>query len=399
MWYFLSPQIMYGEGALDFLENISGEKCFIITDKNLEELGYLKILTDKLEKFGKQFKVFNEVVPDPHEDDVLKAREQCLSYDPNLILALGGGSVIDSARAVWFLYEFPELALDDIHVLNPIIYNIGKKSKFIAIPTTSGTGAEATNISVISKFVNNIWIKYFYLHKSLIPTYALVDPIFPIGMPPKLTTYTAFDALSHAIEGMVSLWKNEFSYALGLKAIELIFKWLPIAYKDGNNIDARNFLHQAATMAGQAVNNGQVHIGHTMGHTWGAVFHTSHGQAVGIFLLYVTQFALINPDDREKTVETYAKMAKQLGWAKWDDDDKKAAYTVIDKIKELQREVDFSHRLSDLGITKEDLEENLDQLVGICYQDPSGVLAPRTPSGEDYRNIYRYAFEGKDIDF
>ena len=100
MWYFLSPQIMYGEGALDFLENISGEKCFIITDKNLEELGYLKILTDKLEKFGKKFKVFNEVVPDPHEDDVLKAREQCLSYEPNLILALGGGSVIDSARAV-----------------------------------------------------------------------------------------------------------------------------------------------------------------------------------------------------------------------------------------------------------------------------------------------------------
>ncbi len=401
MWYFLSSQIMYGENALDFLENISGEKCFIVTDKNIEELGYLKILTDKLDKFGRQYKVFNEVVPDPHDVDVLKARELCISYAPHIILALGGGSVIDAARIVWCLYEFPEFNLDDIHVFNQEIYEIGKKAKYIAIPTTSGTGAEATNISVISRLdaQNNVWKKYFYLHKSLIPTYALVDPIFPAGMPSKLTTYTAFDALSHALEGMVSLWKNEFSYALGLKAIELIFKWLPVAYKDGNNMEARDYLHQAATMAGQAVNNGQVHIGHTMSHTWGAIFHTPHGQGCGIFLNYVTQFVLNNPDDRENTVETYAKMAKQLGWAQWDDDDKKAAWTVVDKIKDVQKKVDFSPKLSDLGISKEDLEKNLDLLISICYQDPSGVLTPRTPSAKEYEKLFRYAYDGEDIDF
>ena len=159
MWYFLSSQIMYGENALDFLENISGEKCFIVTDKNIEELGYLKILIDKLDKFGKQYKVFNEVVPDPHDVDVLKARELCISYAPQIILALGGGSVIDTARIVWCLYEFPEFNIDDIHVFNQEIYEIGKKAKYIAIPTTSGTGAEATNISVISRLdtQNNVW--------------------------------------------------------------------------------------------------------------------------------------------------------------------------------------------------------------------------------------------------
>ena len=399
MWYFISSQIMYGEDALNFLENISGEKCFIVTDKNLEELGYLKILTDKLEKYGKKYEVFNEVVPDPHDVDVLKARELCISYAPEIIIGLGGGSVIDSARAVWCLYEFPEFSLDDIHVLNPKIYDIGKKAKFVAIPTTSGTGAEATNVSVISKFEYDIWRKGAFLHKRLIPTYAIVDPIFPIGMPPKLTVYTAFDALSHAIECFVSLWKNEFSNAMALKAIELIFKWLPIAHKDGKNKEARDYMHQAATMAGLAVGNSQVHLAHTMGHTWGGVFHTTHGLACGIFLPYVTQYVMNDPEGGEEVIEINAKMAKQLGWANWNDDNKKAAYTVVDKIKELQNKVDFPLSLGDLGISREDFEKNMDLLLMLCYQEPSGVLTPRTPDTDEYKKLFIHAYEGKDVDF
>ncbi|MFX0008234.1 MAG: iron-containing alcohol dehydrogenase [Promethearchaeota archaeon] len=399
MWYFYSPNIIYGENSLDFLKDIKGSKCYIVTDKIIEELGYLKILTDKLDKFKKEYKVFNEVIPDPREDGVLKAREECLSYSPELIIALGGGSVIDTAKTAWVLYEFPELNIGDIHLFRSDLYETGKKSKFIAIPTTSGTGSEASNGTIISKFEDDVWKKFIYAHRGITPTYAIVDPIFPEGMPSSLTVDTAFDALSHAIEGMVSNWKNEFSNAMGLKAIELIFKYLPIAYKNGHDKEARDYLHQAATMGGLAFSNSQVHIGHGMGHSWGAIFHTPHGRAVGILLPYISQFCLNNPDVDDNTLEIYAKIAKQMGWAKWADENKKAAFKAVEKIKALQNAVDFPTSLKDLGVSKKEFEENLDLLIMCCFQDATAVMTPRSITDEYFRKIYDYAFNGKNIDF
>jgi alcohol dehydrogenase class IV len=399
MWYFYSSKIIYGEDSLDFIQNIKGNKCYIVTDKNIEELGYLKILTNKLDKFGKNYQVFNNVIPDPREDSVLKAREECLAYCPELIIALGGGSVIDTAKTAWVLYEFPEFNIGDIHLFKSDLYETGKKSKFIAVPTTSGTGSEASNGTIISKFEDGIWKKFIYAHRGITPTYAIVDPIFPKGMPPKLTIHTAFDALSHAIEGMVSNWKNEFSNAMGLKAIELIFKYLPIVYKNGNNMEARDNLHQAATMAGLAFSNSQVHIGHGMGHSWGAIYHTAHGEAVGILLPYISQFCLNNPDEEDDTQEIYAKISKQMGWASWDDNTKEAAFKAVDKIKQLQKEVEFPTRLKDLGVSEKDFKENLEMLVACCFQDATSVMTPRSITDEYYRKIFDYAYEGKDIDF
>jgi alcohol dehydrogenase class IV len=399
MWFFFSPNIIYGEDSLDFIENIVGDKCYIITDKTIEELGYLKILTDKLEKLGKKFQVFDEVIPDPREDGVIKAREKCISYSPDLIIGLGGGSVIDTAKTLWALYEFQDFTIDDIHLFRSDMYEMGKKAKFIAIPTTSGTGSEATNGTIISRLEDGIWKKFIFAHRGITPTYAIVDPIFPKGMPQDLTINTAFDALSHAIEGMVSNWKNEFSNGIGLKAIDLIFKYLPIICKDNENMEARDYLHQAATMAGLAFSNSQVHIGHGMGHAWGAVFHTHHGKTVGVLLPYITQFCLNNPDKDDDTVEICSKIAKQLGWAKWDYDDKTAAFKVIDKIKELQNTVGFPTKLKDTDITREELDNNIEMLVACCFEDATTVMTPRGITDEYYRKIYDYAFEGKDIDF
>ncbi len=400
MWYFFSPNIIYGEDALSFLENITGAKCFIITDKMIEKIGYLKILTDKLDSYGKEYKIFNDVVPDPHEEGVLKAREQCINYAPDLIIALGGGSVMDTAKTVWALYEFQDFQLDDIHAFRSDMYDMGKKAKLIAIPTTSGTGAETTYAAVISRFQDNIWKKYMYVHRGLIPTYAIVDPIFPTGMPKELTASTGFDAIAHSIEGIISSWRNDFSDALALKAIELIFNYLPIAYKDGKNLEARDKLHQAATMAGLAFGNGQVHIGHAMGHSWGAIFHTPHGVCVGILLKYVTQFCMNDPSEvGKKSIEINARFAKQLGWAKWEDSDKSAANKLIEKIVALQKQVKLPLSFKELGIPEEEMEKNLDDLVSLVYQDSSGVMAPRSASGEDFKKLYRYAYEGKDIDF
>ena len=217
-------------------------------------------------------------------------------------------------------------------------------------------------------------------------------------MPPKLTVDTAFDALAHAIEAIGSLWKNEFSNGLALKAIEMIFKYLPEAYENGDNQEARDYLHQAATISGLAFGNGQVHIGHTLGHSWGSLFHVPHGKSVGVVMNYVTEYILNDPNSDE-AVKLYAKLAKQLGWVEWTEDDKKAAFKVVEKLKELAKKVDFPLSLKETGVSKEDFEKNLDNLVNLCYQDASSVLTPRSTGGDEFKKLFQYAYEGKDIDF
>ena len=398
MRLFFGSNIIYSSGALDYLRNIQGSNCFIITDKVLEELGFVKILSEKLNKLGKSYQIFNEVRPDPREDDILKAKELCLSYKPDLIIGFGGGSSMDTAKVVWALYEFPEFNLDDIQPDNEELYGLGKKSKMIAIPTTSGTGAETTFAAVISRFEDGLWKKLDLVNTGMMPTYSIVDPAFPVSMPQNLTIDTGFDALAHSFEALTSRQKNKFSDAICLQALELIFEYLPIVYTDGKNQQARDYMHQAATLAGLAFGNGNVHIGHTMGHSWGALYHTPHGRSVGILLKYVTQFILNDPENKE-ALNIYAKLSKQLGWVKWDEDDKKAAFMVIEKINELQKKVNFPQSLKETGVKKEDMERDLDTLLDLCYQDASSVLTPRSPSPNEFKEIYKYAYEGKDIDF
>ena len=399
MWYFYSPKVIFGEDALNFMEKIAGEKCFIVADKNMEELGFVKILTDKLDQYGKKYELFVDVLPDPHEEDILKGKEKCNAYSPDIIIALGGGSVMDSAKAIWAMYEYPDFTVNDLHPFNDALALLGKKAPLVAIPTTSGTGSEATWATIVSRYEQDVWIKLEQAHKGLMPIYAILDPVFPVGMPPKLTAATGFDALAHSIEGIAADWRNEYSNALCLKAIELIFKWLPVAVKDGKNMEARDYMHQAANIAGLGFGNSQVHIGHAMGHSWGAVFHTPHGLAVGTFCKYILAYCLNNPDERDISVGIYSKMAKQLGWANWSDDDKKAAFTVVDKIKELEKACGLPGNLKDLGIAKEDFEKSIDKLISLCYQSSSSVMSPRAPDTADYTKLFTYAFEGKDIDF
>jgi alcohol dehydrogenase class IV len=401
MTFFYCTTLVYGSDALNFLEKVKGEKCYIITDKNIKEVGLLKILTDRLDKLGKKYEIFDDIVPDPHEESVYKAKEKLLSYEPDIIIGFGGGSVIDVAKAAWALYELPELNRVDDLPFNDDLYeiNTGKKSKMIFIPTTSGTGAESSIGSVISRFENDVWRKMEIPHMGLIPTFIIIDPIFPAEMPPTLTANTGFDALAHSLEGVTASWRNDISDAILLKSVELIFKWLPIAYKDGKNMEARDKMHLAASMAGVGFGNSMAHIGHTLGHAWGAVFHNPHGSLVGLFLPYLLQFCLNDPSEANKTAEILGKMAKQLGWAKWEEDNKKATYVLIDKVKQLQKEVNLRPKLQDLGISRDDMEKNLDTLVSLCYQSPICTAGPRSPSMEDWKNLFRYPYDGKDLDF
>ncbi len=399
MWFFFGTNVAYGEEALNFLENIPFSKAFIVTDKVLVDLGVIKILTDRLDQINRTYEIFTEVQPDPHEDDIMKGKEVCIKYGPDLIIGLGGGSVMDSAKAIWGMYEYPEYTIDDFHPFNQDLYNLGKKAKLLCIPTTSGTGAEATWAIVVSRLDKGIWIKLEQAHKGIVPNYAILDPIFAMGMPPKLTIATGFDALAHSLESITSGWKNEYSDALALKAVELIFKYLPIAYKDGKNMQARDMMHQAANIAGLSFGNSQAHIGHALGHCLGAVFHTPHGNAVGLFLPYVLQYNLNDPNEANRATQILGKFAKQLGWAKWADNDKPSAKIVINKIKELQKIVDFPMNLKQIGIPKDKFDENLDIIVDLCLQSGCTTMSPRVPGVEDFKKILQYAYEGKDIDF
>ena len=398
MWFFWPSKIIYGENSLDFLENISGNKYFIVTDDVLKDLGYVNILTEKLENFGREYKIYSGVHPDPHEEDVLEAREQCLTYQPNIIIALGGGSVMDVAKATLALYDYPEYTIDDLYPFNPELYNLGKKTQLIAIPTTSGTGADNTYAIIISKKEEGIWKKLIHAHKGLVPSYTILDPIFPAGMPPKLTLNTAFDALAHSFENFANTWRNEFSDALGLKAIELIFEYLPKAYENGDDMEARDMLHQAATIAGLAFGNSSVHIGHSLGHSWGSIFKCAHGEAVGILTPYIIQYLLNNPESDE-VKNIYAKMAKQLGWSEWSDSIDDSVNSIINHIKELQDKINFPIKFADTGVSKDEMEKSLDKMVELSFQDPTITMAPRAINAEQIKKIYRYAFEGKDINF
>ncbi|UCD01636.1 MAG: iron-containing alcohol dehydrogenase [Promethearchaeota archaeon] len=399
MWFFYSPNIIYGEDSLNFLENISGNRCFVVTDKGIEDTGLLRILTEKLDKYQRSYTIFNEIVPDPHEEDVMKGKEECIKYAPDLIIAIGGGSVIDTAKAIWCLYEFPKYTIDNIQVNSIELFEMGKKAKLIAITTNSGTGAETTNVAVISRYETNVWRKIFCMNKGLVPTYAIVDPIFTKNLPPKLTSSSAFDALAHSVECLVSLWGNEFSNAMALKAIELIFKYLPIVYKDGTNKEARDMMHQAASIAGLAFGNAQIMLAHTLGHTFGSLFHVPHGEACGISLPYAVQYILNDPSGTSEAVKIYGKLAKQLGWAKWDEDDKKAAYKVVDKIKELQKEINFPSSLKETGVSQKDFEDNFNTLIMLCFQEATSVLVPRIPNKAEFEKLFTYTYEGKDVDF
>ncbi|MBD3353458.1 MAG: iron-containing alcohol dehydrogenase [Candidatus Lokiarchaeota archaeon] len=399
MWYFYSPTIVFGPDSLDFLENIKGNKIFIVTDPDLVKLKLVDIVTDKLKELSKQYMIFSEVEPDPHEDTIIKGAEKCKEYAPDLIIGFGGGSSMDTAKSIWAFYENdrPDFGVDDFHPFQDL--NLGRKAKMIAIPTTAGTGAETTWAVVITRIKEDgTNIKLEQVNKELIPTYAIVDPVFTKGLPPKLTAATGFDAVAHILEGLISSWKNDFSDALGIRAFDLIQKYLPRAYKDGSDEEAREHMSNAATMAGLCFGNSQVILGHSLGHVLGATFHVPHGLAVGLFLPYVLQYCLNDPENDEAK-EILGRASKMVGLADWSDSDGAASKKLIQGVKDLQKQVDFPQAIKEIGISKEDFEAKLDFMGEMCLESGAGVMSPRSADSTMYKKLYQYAYDGKDVDF
>ncbi len=389
MWYFRSPRlIVFGDGALDHLKEIEGTRAFVVTDKTIAKLGFLELVTEKLKSAGKEVTFYDGVTPEPPDTLVYECSEKMRNFKPDLIIGLGGGSSIDVSKAAWVLYEHPDMPLNDITPFTTIKL---EKATLVAIPTTSGTGSEVTWASVITDTQNNFKMELFT--ESFVPYIAIVDPTLTKTLPPHVIAAAGIDALAQAIDPYVIQWRNDFSDALAIHSTRLILEYLPRVFQNPEDDEAREKLHNAATISGLAWSNAALGITHSFGHASGALYKLSHGVAVGMVLPYSIEYSM-------KSCEAlYGTLARSVGVATHSDNDTTAALKLRDAIVELIRKIDLPLSLKEQGISKTKFEETFEELVRLTEESAGNILNCREPTNEDIRRIWEYIYEGKSIDF
>ena len=388
MWYFVTPEVVFGQDALSRLAELKGKSAFIVTDKNIVNLGIIDKVKEQLSQAGMKATVFDEIEPDPSLQTVRKGVALMNQSGPDLVVAVGGGSVMDAAKAMRVEYERPDIKPDEI---NPFISDLGlgAKCKLVCVATTSGTGAEATFAVVLTDTADQR--KLSLINREIVPDIAIVDPELAKAMPPGITANTGMDALTHAVEGFTCTWKNDFTDGLCIRAIQLIFQYLPKAVKDGSDTEARERMHNAACIAGIGFINSLAALAHATGHSLGAVFHTPHGRAVGLFLPYTIEFV---GDARE---ELWAEIAHALRLEV--PKGKKAASVLAQAIRDLARTIKEPLSLKELGIPSDNLNSSMQKLIDNAMADGSLIVSARIPNEGEIEKLFRYAYEGKSIDF
>ena len=387
MWNFVSPQIVFGEEALDFLDELKGQRALIVTDATMVQLGLVDKVKVHLDNAGIEVHIFDEVEPDPSVQTVRRGAKIALDIAPDWIVGLGGGSPIDAAKAIWILYEHPDI---EPAAINPMAdLGLRQKARLITIPTTSGTGAEATWGIVLTDTEEQR--KMGLGNRENVADIAIVDPAMASGMPRQLTADTGLDALTHAVEGYTCTWYTDLTDGLCLNAARLIFQYLPRAVDDGSDMEAREKMHNAATCAGLGFGNAMASMAHAMGHTLGAVFHVPHGRAVALFLPYTIEFAAGEEPER------FAELADFIGCS--NEGGEKAARSLATHIRGLCQKVGNPTSIAEAGIEREAYEAQLDKLVDDAFNDTQIITAVRTPSYEELRQLFLYAYDGRPIDF
>jgi len=390
MWFFNTPEIIFGPGALDYLEEIQGQRAFIVTDANIAALGFVELVRERLERAGLTCQVWAGVEPDPALQTVERGAVAARAFGPDWIVGLGGGSCMDAAKAIWVLYERPDLTPDGINPIERL--GLRQKARLIAIPTTSGTGSEATWAIVLTDTGERR--KLGLGSRENLPDIAIVDPLFAAKLPPRLTADTGLDALTHAIEGYTSSWANDFCDGPCLKAIELVFKYLPRAYADDGDAEAREKMHNAATLAGIGFGNSMAALAHSMGHALGGIFHIPHGRAVSLFLPYSIKFIARGPTSAPTR---YGEIARFLGLPA--ETEAQGAASLVSAIRDLMRQVEQPLTLRELGLSHQELEACLERLVHNAESDVCTVTSLRVPNRNELARLYHYAYEGKPVDF
>ncbi len=387
MWNFDSPRIVFGEGSLDALDELQGQRSLIITDATMVQLGLVDKVKAHLDSAGIEVHLFDEVEPEPSVETVLRGSKVAQEVGPDWIIGLGGGSPIDAAKAVWVLYEHPDV---EPAAISPIMdLHLRQKARLITIPTTSGTGADVTYGIVLTDTEEQR--KMGLGHRENMPDIAIVDPDMAAGMPSQLTADTGLDALTHAVEGYTCTWQNDLTDGLCINAARLVFRYLPRAVADGSDMEARERMHNAATCAGLGFGNSMASMAHAMGHALGALFHIPHGRAVALFLPYTIEFAA------REAPERFAELAAFTGCSNEGGD--KAARSLADCIRNLCREVGNPTSIAETDIGRESYEAQLDKLVDDAFNDTQMLTTVRSPSYEELRKLYIYAYEGRAVDF
>jgi alcohol dehydrogenase class IV len=389
VWFFRSPEIVFGEGALDHLATLRGSRALIVTDENVARLGFVGQVAARLSAAGIESSVFSDVEPNPSLQTVQRGTARALEYQPDWVVGLGGGSCMDAAKAIFVLYERPDLMADGIAPIG--ILGLRQKARLVAIPTTSGTGAEVTWPIVLTDMEQHL--KLSVGHSENIPDLAIVDPIFVAHLPRQITADTGMDVLTHAVEGYTSHWRNDFADGLCLKAIQLVFDYLPRAYEQGSGDgEAREKMHNAATIAGLGFGNSMAAMAHALGHSLGAVLGVPHGRAVGLFLPYTIEFTA-----RGDMPTRYGEIARFLGLPATTEDEGVAS--LARAVRDLARRIDQPLSLQESGISRQEFEEQLLQLVDHALNDSSMIISLRFPEDEEVERLLRYAFAGTPIDF
>ena len=315
------------------------------------------------------------------------------------------GSSIDAAKGMWLFYERPDADIEglklkfmDIRKRTYKFPKLGEKAKMVAIPTTSGTGSEVTSFAVISDKVKNM--KYPLADYELTPDVAIVDPDLVMSLPPKVTADTGMDVLTHSIEAYVSNMASDYTDGLAEKAIELVFKNLETAYKDGSNKYAREKMHNSSTIAGMAFTNAFLGINHSIAHKLGAEFHIAHGRANAILLPYVikynsskpTKFVSFPKYEYFIADQKYADISRKMGWKAYTNEE--GVNSLIEKIRELMRNIDIPMSLKEAGIPEEEFKEKLDLLAERSFEDQCTTANPRLPMVEEIKQILIDAYYG-----
>ncbi len=413
MLWFRAPEKVYIKKgclpvALDELKNVMGKKrAFIVTDSFLYHNGYTKPIADKLDEMGIVHTTFFDVAPDPTLASAKEGAEQMKAFQPDCIIALGGGSAMDAGKIMWVLYEHPEADFMDMAMrfidIRKRVYTfpkMGEKAYFIAVPTSAGTGSEVTPFAVITDEKSGV--KYPLADYQLLPNMAIIDPDFHMSAPKGLTAASGIDAVTHALEAYASMMATDYTDGLAIQALKGIFEYLPRAYDNGQtDIEAREKMANCATMAGMAFANAFLGVCHSMAHKLGAFHHLPHGIANALMIEEVLRFnaaeapgkmGTFSQYDHPHTLARYAEVSRALGFG--GKNDKESLENLINAINALKDRVGIKKTIRDYGIDEKDFLDRLDAMTEQAFDDQCTGANPRYPLMSEIKQMYLDAYYG-----
>ncbi len=390
--FTLPRDLYYGKGSVDELKNLKGKKAIVVVGGgSMKRFGFLDKVVNNLKEAGMEVELFENVEPDPSVETVMRGAEAMRKFEPDWIVAMGGGSPIDAAKAMWAFYEYPDVTFEQLCI--PFNFpELRQKAKFLAIPSTSGTATEVTAFSVITDYSKGI--KYPLADFNITPDVAIVDPDLAETMPAKLVAHTGMDALTHAIEAYVSTLNGPFTDPLALQAIEMVLAYLPASYK--GNMDAREQMHYAQCLAGQAFSNALLGIVHSMAHKTGAAFstgHIPHGCANAIYLPYVIKY---NAHDAVAKTR-YADIARRMGLD--GTSEQQLVNSFCAKIDQFNDLLNIPHTLKEFGIDEAEFKEKVADIAANAVGDACTGSNPREINPEQMKKLFECTYYGLEVDF